>query len=415
MTNGDPGNARIRTHAIVTLSSSLRLISALRSRLSVWGRRMTSPGLLMLAAPALLAVTDYQENVVADSELDGFIARQMDELGIPGLSLAIINDGRTVYTRSPGVMNRDTGEPVDASSIFQAASLSKPVFAFFVMKLSEKGVIDLDRPLYFYLPDDSFEIEPSYRQVTARMVLGHTTGFPNWRWFDEMPEGVDRPRGDFFLRQQPGTGFTYSGEAYQYLARVIAHLTFRNMNELGELFQHEVGMPLGMKHAYFVWDDFVHEHGASGHVDGEVTGRKWGGGLPHHNSFIFNAPGGLRTEARSYAKFLETLINQEGLWPETYRTMLAEHGPVGPENSSYQEDGITAWSLGFGLRRMGSDTIYTHGGNNRGFQSGFAFSITRRMGYVVFVNCEQGAEFKRRLEVFLKLRAPNLPANPAIP
>lgn len=327
---------------------------------------------------------DYSGNPLEVKKMDRFLEKQMDSLRIPGISIAIINDGKIVYHRALGVANVRTRKTVDQNSIFEAASLSKPVFAYFVLKMAEKDIIDLDRPLHFYLSDESMERDQRYKQVTARMVLSHNTGFPNWRWFDELPEGNGINRGDFFLKQDPGTGFTYSGEAYQYLARVLAHVNFLNMNQINDLFQKEVSTPLGMEHAYYVWDEYVGDHKVFGHKDGKETNREWGAGLPHHNSLIFNAAGGLHTEAGSYARFLIGIMEEEGWYEESFEEMLKIHTKLSKNDQTYQEDRAVAWSLGFGIKPLSRDTLYWHGGDNKDFQSEFGFSLKNKFGYVFF-------------------------------
>lgn len=348
-------------------------------------------------------IKTYKDKEVSFENLEQFLKTQIDTLGIPALSIAIINDGKIVYNNSIGVSNTLTNLPVNQNSIFESASLSKPVFAFFVMKLSEKAIIDLDRPLFFYLPEEELEKDQRYKNVTARMVLNHSTGFPNWRWFDQLPANSDLDRGDFFMLNVPNTTFTYSGEAYQYLARVIAHLNFVNMYELNDLFQKEVAKPLGMEHAYFVWDDYLYDNKVFGHIDGKPRNRSWGAGLPYQNSKIFNSAGGLQTDANSYAHFLTSIINGKGLYAETYKEMLSPYTEIPKESVNYKEDGITNWSLGFGIRPMQNDTIYRHGGSNSDFQSEFAISIKKKYGYVFFVNCDKGNEFNKKLEQFLEI------------
>lgn len=348
-------------------------------------------------------IKTYKDKEVSFETFESFLKTQIDTLRIPALSIAIINDGKIVYNNSIGVSNTVTNQPVNRNSIFESASLSKPVFAFLVMKLSEKAIIDLDRPLYFYLPDEEMEKDQRYRNVTARMVLNHSSGFPNWRWHDQLPENSGINRGDFYMLNDPNTNFTYSGEAYQYLARVIAHLNFINMYELNDLFLKEVAYPLGMKHAYFVWDDYLYDNKVFGHIDGKPRKRSWGAGLPYHNSKIFNSAGGLHTEAESYAHFLTSIINGKELFPETYKEMLSPYTEISKESVNYKEDGITNWSLGFGIKPMGNDTIYRHGGSNSDFQSEFAISIKKKYGYVFFVNCNKGNEFNEKLEQFLEM------------
>lgn len=365
---------------------------------------------LLIVFSICIAFTSYADKVhlnkietyagveITTEEFDEFLSIQMDALAIPGLSIAVINDGHIVYHKALGVANVTTEEAITNGSIFEAASIAKPVMAFFVLKLSEKGIIDLDRPLYFYLPDEDMEVDQRYKNVTARMVLSHRTGFPNWRWFDQPPAGVEVNRGDFFMVSDPDTAFTYSGEAYSYLGRVIAHLNFVNMSEMRELFQQEVAIPLGMELAYAGWDDYLYDHKVRGHVEGKPTKRKWGTGLPNQNSLMF---GGLQTEANSYAYFLTALMNEEGMYTETFKAMLSPHTPIPSDNVNYTKDGIHHWSLGFGIKPMNNDTLYRHGGSNKGFQSEVAFSKLKKYGYVFFVNCEKGNEFNLKLEEFL--------------
>ena len=136
----------------------------------------------------------------------------MEAENIPAISIAVINNNKIVYHHALGVSNIETKEPVDNQSIFEAASLSKPIFAYFVMKMVEKGKIDLDKPLFEYLPHPGIapESQEDAKLITARMVLAHQTGFPN------------HSNGQLIkLAFKPGTDFMYSGEAYQYLAAII--------------------------------------------------------------------------------------------------------------------------------------------------------------------------------------------------
>jgi CubicO group peptidase (beta-lactamase class C family) len=348
-------------------------------------------------------IETYQNKKIIFEEIDKFLKTQMDSLAIPAISIAIINDGKIAYHNALGVKNIESNKIVNENTIFEAASLSKPIFAFFVMKLSEKGIIDLNRPLHYYLPDSEMERDERYKEVSARMVLSHKSGFPNWRWFSKPPEKIKINRGDFFMINEPNTTFNYSGEAYQYLARVIAHLNFVNMNELNEIFQNEVAKPLGIEHAYFVWDDYLSEHLVASHKNGKPRKLKWETALPYQNSKIFSASGGLRTEAKSYAKFLISIINKKGLSTPTYNKMLSPSTEITKDNVNFTEDRITNWSLGFGLKPMQNDTIFRHGGSSSGAQSEFAFSINKKYGYVFFGNCEKGNEFNEKLEEFLEM------------
>src|SRR5882724_9249371 len=99
---------------------------------------------------------------------------------VPGLSFALIRDGKIVETKAVGVRDASTGNPIDAHTIFEVASLSKPVFAYAVLQLVDAGVLSLDTPLAKYVPEYVLD-DPRAASITVRNVLSHTTGLPNWR------------------------------------------------------------------------------------------------------------------------------------------------------------------------------------------------------------------------------------------
>ena len=337
---------------------------------------------------------------IYESDLDLFLEKTMDSLKIPGLSIAVINNSKVVYHRAIGISNIETKERINNNSIFEAASISKPVFAYFTMKMAEKGVIDLDRPLSFYLPDSDMEGDSRYKQVTAKMVLNHTSGFPNWRWFEPAPDSLNIPRGEFYMKAEPGN-FTYSGEGYQYLARVLAHNNFVNMYDLAEIFENEVSKPLGMTHAYFVWNDFLYDNKAFGHKNDGLDGRAWGAGLPHQHSKILNAAGGLHTESLSYAKFLIGLMNKKGLDDSSFDLLLSEQTLLPETHRFYLNENTVAWSLGLAIEDYKGQRYFKHGGNNGGFMSGFLIEKENKNGYVYFINCDKGKSFDKQLRKIL--------------
>ena len=100
---------------------------------------------------------------------------------VPGLSIAVIRNGKLAWNHGFGVKNAETKEPVTEDIVFEAASLSKPVFAYAVLKLVDSGKLELDTPLVKYLNRPYIENDDRVNLITARRVLTHTTGFPNWR------------------------------------------------------------------------------------------------------------------------------------------------------------------------------------------------------------------------------------------
>ena len=180
----------------------------------------------------------------------------MAEFMIPGLSMAVIKDARVVWRRGFGVKDATSKAPVTNDTMFEAASMSKSVFAYAVMKLCEQGMIDLDAPLTKYTTEKFLEGDPRLDLITTRRVLCHTTGFPNWR-SDKEPLKINFT---------PGEKWSYSGEGYSYLQSVVARITgeFIEPYMKAHLFA-----PFGMGSSGYVWNDkleklMAHPHGVKG-------------------------------------------------------------------------------------------------------------------------------------------------------
>jgi CubicO group peptidase (beta-lactamase class C family) len=308
----------------------------------------------------------------------------MDSFGLPGLSIALINNAKIIYSRTLGVTNVDTKEKVTEETLFDAGSMSKTPFTYLVMKMVEKGILNLDQPLYTYLPYPDIAYDDRYKLITARMVLSHTSGFPNWRFFNK-DNKLD-------IKFTPGTQYLYSGEGFEYLANVVAHLKNIQKNDLQDLFQAEVSTPLGMQYAYYTWNDYLQEHRATGHVDGKVFSTEWGLNANNPNFFASYT---LQSEAISYAKFIIAMIKEEGLKKETYNEMLRIHIKIPSETDSI------FMCLGIMMKHSEFGNEYLHDGDNYNFTCAFMFNKEHKFGYVFFTNCNKGIEFNKKLESFL--------------
>lgn len=334
--------------------------------------------------------------------LDSFINQQMNELEMPGLSVAVISNGDIVYSRSMGEANLETGKLIDENSVFEAASLSKPVFAYFTLLLVQKGVLELDTPLHSYLPMQELEHDKRYHKITARMALSHTTGFPNWRWFDPAPAELNIDRGTMYMKREPGE-FGYSGEGYNYLAQVIAHLTANDMTTIDSLFQDEVAKPLGLESTAFIKTNFIGEHKVMGHKNGSIDDDGWPRSFPDDTPLTFGAAGRLHTNAMNYAKFMIALMESNRLKPELKKEMFKEQSQVPRDSDTFLLTGETAWGLGLAIEPTPYGLRYEHGGNNGGFQSGMMFFPDKKLGYVFFTNSDKGKAFNKKLENFMTL------------
>jgi CubicO group peptidase (beta-lactamase class C family) len=179
----------------------------------------------------------------------------MDSAGIPGLAMAVLEDGEIAFSKGFGVRSVGDERPVDENTVFEAASLSKPVVAYIALEMVDEGLLDLDRPLVDYadipeLPD------ARGKRITARMVLSHTTGLQNERIGDER----------LALAFDPGQGFRYSGEGFLLLQRVLESITGESLDSLS---RRMVLDDLGMTRSGFVWRDDWADNAAVGHGDFE--------------------------------------------------------------------------------------------------------------------------------------------------
>jgi CubicO group peptidase (beta-lactamase class C family) len=154
------------------------------------------------AAPA--GSTDDAASRARIADWERSIPRIMAEFTVPGLSIVVIRNGRMAWRRGFGVKDAASKAPVANNTMFEAASMSKPLFAYAVMKLCKRGVIGLDTPLTKYTTERFLEGDPRLDLITARCVLSHTTGFPNWRSAAEPLK----------INFTPGEKWSYSGEGY---------------------------------------------------------------------------------------------------------------------------------------------------------------------------------------------------------
>jgi CubicO group peptidase (beta-lactamase class C family) len=312
------------------------------------------------------------------ARLESEIPRLMKAGDVPGLSIAVVRDAGVLWDRGFGVRNAETGEAVSDDTVFEAASLSKPVFAYLVLKLVESGALDLDAPLSRYLPEPYVEGDERLELITARRVLTHTTGFPNWR-----PDG--KPLTIHF---RPGERFSYSGEGFVYLQRVVERVTGKPLEVLAK---ETVFGPLGMQSSSFVWEDRYQLRKATGH-DGAGTPR--GVRRPDRS----NAAASLHTTAPDYAKFMVATMNGTGLKRATLQEMLKPHARVDEGCQNCTNGGATGrlspsifWGLGWGLQRTRDGLAFWHWGDNNGDTHCFAIGYPRqKMGVVVFTNSGNG-------------------------
>src|SRR6185437_6139526 len=194
-------------------------------------------GILMLGAVALPPTWNQSSPM---TELEKQLSSLMTRYHVPAVSLAVIRSGALADRRAFGVRDAASKVPANPATMFEAASMSKPVFAYAVLKLCERGVLDLDTPLTHYTRTRFVEGDPRLDLITARHVLTHTTGFPNWR----------SPSEPLAIAFTPGTRWSYSGEGFSYLQLVITELT---KQPIEAYMRANIFEPFGMTSSGYVW------------------------------------------------------------------------------------------------------------------------------------------------------------------
>jgi CubicO group peptidase (beta-lactamase class C family) len=292
---------------------------------------------------------------------------------VPGLSYALIRDGQIVETKAAGVRDVSRGIPVDADTIFEAASLGKPVFAYAVLQLVDAGELSLDTPLSKYVPD-YVKDDPRAAEITVRNVLSHTSGLPNWR-------SKTTPLKTYF---QPGKRFSYSGEGYVWLQRVVEAVTRQPLNEV---MARLVFDPLEMHRSSYVWRaDFEADY-ARPHDDRLLPADKKKPSKPRSAAT-------LHTTAADYARFLQAVLSNARLKPETAKqwlypqVRLRQHCFDCLSTDRSDTDQHVAWGLGWGLEPDGGS--FFHWGDNRAFKAFVVGSLSTQSAVVVFTNGSNG-------------------------
>lgn len=319
----------------------------------------------------------FNQKIATDS-LNEFLDLKMNEMNIPGLSMVLINEGEVVYHSTKGYANIEEKNPVTSKTIFEGASVSKALFAFTVMSLVEEGKLDLDKPLYQYLDYLYYGIDDNdeqYYNITARTVLSHTTGFPNWR-----------PREELNIRFEPGTKFSYSGEGYIFLERVLLSILNTDYQGLESFYQKNIAIPIGMDHTKFVQDNYNRSNKATPYQNGVAL---------HINLWEgkeFNSASSIHSESLDFSKWLIAIMNEEILSQKSYQELFSDAITI--ENEFFFSDhSINAWTLGFAKHQFGDKTLLGHIGNNEGFTSLFLIDRESKWGYIIFTNADQATDF----------------------
>lgn len=261
-------------------------------------------------------------SVVASARGDGldkFIAEQIKERKIPGLSVAVLRDGKVVKATGYGFANVETQAPATKDTVYEIGSISKQFASEAMMLLVEDGKVDLDDPIRKYLPANAPE---SWQKITVRNLLNHTSGLKDWTEIKEFSyrreysheEFIDLVRG-FPLVFQPNENWGYSNTNLPLIGIIVEKASGRSFEDF---VNDRIIKPLDFGSIRFKHQEDVVKGRASGYV---IRNGEWKNGEPFRPKIIA-ASGGILANAVDLAKWWEAVLNGRVVKPASLDQML---------------------------------------------------------------------------------------------
>lgn len=293
--------------------------------------------------------------------------RWLKQKHIPALGVGFIKDGKIEQISVFGEVQ--TNKPAPINTIWNVASMTKPITAIVALKLVNAGKWDLDEAIYKYYTDPDVANDPRAKLLTTRIILSHQTGFPNWRG--------DNADGKLSFEFEPGTKYQYSGEGYEYLRKALERKFKKSLERLAS---ELIFNPLKMKDTKFIWDDKMDStRFAKWHTEkGEL--------YETHKNTTANAADNLLTTVEDYSKFLLHILNGAGLSDKLFKEMIAEQVRI----NDYKHFGL-GWWVDESINEN-QDFALVHGGDDIGVHT-IAFIVPKtKQALLIFTNSDNGTE-----------------------
>ncbi|MFA0964517.1 serine hydrolase domain-containing protein [Roseivirga sp. BDSF3-8] len=194
-------------------------------------------------APSDTPLRDSQQQVIREEVpalLDSLVPALQAAHNVPAVGIAVVREGKVVHATTYG--SHQDGRQAPPNTLFNVASITKPVTTITTLRLVQSGEWSLDEPLHSWWVDEDVEADPRHRAISTRHSLTHTTGFKNWRRME--------PEGQLTIHSEPGSRYQYSGEGMEYLRKALEARFGKDLNMLADSL---VFTPLDMKDATLAW------------------------------------------------------------------------------------------------------------------------------------------------------------------
>lgn len=317
------------------------------------------------------------------------LEKRMEHYKVPGVSIAIVENGKIKWAKGYGYANTETGTKVNASTLFQAGSISKPLAALSALKLFENDSLELNKDVNYYLknwqiPENKFT---ETEKVTLEKLLTHTAGitvhgFPGYQQTDEFPEIIDVLNGNgntgkIIVDTIPGSIWRYSGGGYTVMEKVVEDVSGLSLDDY---MSKNILHPIGMKNSTYqqpIAKEFQNNISAAYDRNGNLIKGLW-------NNYPEQAAAGLWTTPSDLAMYCIEIQDiaqgkKEGiLTKETVQKMLSKH----------KND----WGLGPSLQNENDSLIFGHGGKNAGFTNDMKAYAYQGNAVIVMTNADNGGD-----------------------
>lgn len=308
-------------------------------------------------------VLSYDHGEPNHAEMKDPVEQLLKDNNIPTLGLGVIENGKLTQIKVYGTLDGKTTAPYN--SLFNVASLTKPITALTVLRLISLGKWNLDESLDKYWIDPDIAKDPRHKKLTTRIILSHQTGFPNWRW-----QKADHKLSFEF---DPGSKYQYSGEGYEYLRKAVENKFHKSLETLAKELVFEL---LNMHDTSYIWNE-------KKYAERIVTGYDKDG-KPYDivKNTQPSAADDVMTSVEDYGKFLIAVMNNDLLSKTVFKEMQTRQ--VDTKKNKY-------FGLGFEIYDLGNGEIaLSHGGSDKGVNTLVVMLPETKQGLVIFTNVDDG-------------------------